>query len=277
MIPVGHSEKIHCDGKIGGSYLWKGHDFGITLPPDCADGAVNITLEAYLPSSTQKHCFASAVFEITTDGKRFQKPITLSFPHWINIKSDADKEKLCFLVFHRSHPYPYRMSYEIPKVSYEIGESLGSIEVSDICLISICKKFAAARFAFTKSEYFQFHTDQIVRSYKTDFMTQAIVNLEEGYTTESTGETTENKYLDLLVLPEDHDEKWGIYCIALDNPTYLQVMFNYIRVYIRNYIQVHTYVHAEVRMYTYVYCLFILLYEWNVFSFVDTRLYNLIR
>ena len=228
MIPVGHSE-INCDGKIGGSYLWKGHDFGITLPPDCADGTVNITLEAYLPSSTQIHCLASAVFEITTNVKKFEKPVTLTFPHWVNIKSDTDKEKLCFLVF-QSYPY-YRMSYEIQEGSFQVGESLASIEISDVRLICIYKKFAAARFAFTKDEYFQFHTDQIVRSFKTDFMTQAIVNLEEGYTTESTGETTENKYLDLLVLPEGHDEKWGIYCIALDNPTYLQVMFNYIRSY----------------------------------------------
>ena len=228
MIPVGHSE-INCDGKIGGSYLWKGHDFGIMLPPDCADGAVNITLEAYLPSSTQKHCLASAVFEISTNVKQFKKPITLTFPHWVNIKSDTDKEKLCFLVF-QSYPY-YTISYEIQKGSFQVGESLGSIEVSDVRLICICKKFAAAHFTFTKNEYFQFHTDQILRSYQTDFVTRELVNFEEGYTTEAAGETTENKYLDLLVLPEGHDEKWGIYCIALDNPTHLQVMFNYIRSY----------------------------------------------
>ena len=72
-------------------------------------------------------------------------------------------------------------------------------------------------------------------------MTQDLVNLEEGYATEATGEAIENKYLDLLVLPaEGHNEKWGIYCIALDNPTYLQVMFNYkaIRMYC-TYIYIH--------------------------------------
>ena len=220
LIPIGDSKISSCDGKNGGSYIWKGHDFEITLPPDCADGAVNITLKAYLPSSTQKHCLASVVFEITTDVKQFKKPLTLSFPHWVNIKSETDKEKLCFLVFQR-------LSFgDFQKGSFVVGESFGSIKVSEVCLICICKKFAAARFIFTKHEYFQFHTDQILSSFGPDFVTQQpLVNLEEGYTTEASGKATENKYLDLLVLPDGHDEKWGIYCIALDNPTYLQVMF----------------------------------------------------
>ena len=200
--------------------MWKGHDFGITLPPDCADGAVNITLRAYLPSSTQKHCLASAVFEITSDVKQFKKPITLSFPHWVNIKSETDKGKLCFLVFRN-------YSYEVPKGSFEVGGSFGSTEVSEVRLICIYKKFAAARFVFTIAKDFQFHTDQILISFKTDFVTG---NLDEGYTTKASGEATKNKYLDLLVLPEGHDEKWGVYCIALDNPTYLQVMLNYVRI-----------------------------------------------
>ena len=228
MIPVGNSD-IQCDGKRGGSYLWKGHNFGITLPPDCADETVKITLMAHLPGSTQDHCLASAVFEITTNVKQFKKPITLSFPHWINIKSETDKEKLQFLVFQSRSSYG--ISYKLLKGSFEVGESLGSIEVSEaVLLISICKNFAAARFTFSEAE--SFHTDQILKSFRTGFNTpQALVNFEED---KATGEAIENKYLDLLVLPaDDHDEKWGMYCIALDNPTYLQVMFNY--TYLRSY------------------------------------------
>ena len=219
LIPVGQS-KVECDGKRGGSYLWKGHDFGITLPPDCADGTVNITIGAYLPCSTQDHCLASAVFEITTDVKQFKKPITLSFPHWVNVKSDTDKKKLEFLVFQcNSYGIPYGITQ---KGSFEVGKSLGFIEVSKVVqLISICKKFATGSFTFSEAG---FHTDQILKS--CEKVTSLV--LEEGYTTEATGEAIENKYLDLLVLPaESHDEKWGMYSIALDNPTYLQVMFNY--------------------------------------------------
>ena len=229
MIPVGHS-KVECDGKRGGSYQWLGHDFGITLPPDCADGTGAITIEAYLPSSTQSHCLASAVFQIITDIKEFKKPITLSFPHWVNIQSEKDKEMLQFLVFQKRSPYG--ISYGLSKGSFKVEESLGSIEVSEVVLlICICKKLpAAATFAFSIAESL---TDQILKSCKTGFNTpQTLVNSEED---EVTGE---NKYLDLLVLPaEGHDEKWGMYCIALDNPTYLQVMFIY--TYIRYHSKVY--------------------------------------
>ena len=215
LIPVGQSD-IQCDGESGGSYLWKGHNFGITLPPDCADGTVTITLKAYLPCSTQNHCLASAVFQIITNVKEFKKPIKLSLPHWvnINIKSETDKEKLQFLVFKSN---PYGILQGSTQESFEVGESFASIEVSEVLLISICKKIMPAWFAFSIAKDFQFHTDQILISTPTNY--EALIISEKRY------EAAENKYLDLLVLPaEGHDEKWGIYCIALDNPTYLQVI-----------------------------------------------------
>ena len=220
LIPVGQSD-IQCDGKSGGSYLWKGHDFGITLPPDCADGTVTITLKAYLPCSTQNHCLASAVFQIITNVEEFKKPIKLSLSHWvnINIKSETDKEKLQFLVFKSN---PYGILQGSTQESFEVGESFASIEVSQVLLISVCKKIVAARFAFSIAKDFQFHTDQILISTPTNY--EALIISEERYTTEATGKAAENEYLDLLVLPaEGRDEKWGIYCIALNNPTYLQV------------------------------------------------------
>ena len=232
LIPVGNLD-VQCDGKSGGLYLWDGHGFRIMLPPDCADGTVNVSLIAYLPSSTEKHCLASAVFEIITDVKQFKKPITLSFPHWVDIKSETDKEKLHFLVF-QSSSYGISCGYQKGSFKVSNGESVGSIEVSEgVLLISICKKFAAASFAFSEAEHF--HTDQILKSSQ-KVTSQVLVNFD-------TGEATKNKYLDLLVLPaEGLDAKWGMYCIALDNPTYLQVrtclMFHYIHIamYIHIYI-----------------------------------------
>ena len=238
LIPVGQSD-IQCDGKNGGSYLWKGHDFEIMLPPDCADGTVNITLKAYLPCSTQNHCLASAVFQIITNVKEFKKPIKLSLPHWVNIsiKSETDKKKLQFLVFKSN---PYGILQGSTQESFEVGESFASIEVSQVLLISICKKIVAARFAFSIAEDFQFHTDQILISTPTNY--GALIISEERCTTEATGhdKAAKNKYLDLLVLPaEGHDEKWGIYCIALDNPTYLQVINVTIGTYTCSYIRTY--------------------------------------
>ena len=241
LIPVGDSEKVDCNGKFGGSYLWEGHDFTIMLPPDCADGNVNITLEAYLPSSTQEHGLVSAVFNITTNIKRFKKPITIRFPHWVNVKSGQDHKTLHFLICHND-------SCEIKTGYFENEKTFGSIDLSEFCFICIgdlatagkvfltaVKDLATAGtdlvtagFTFIKT-YYQSSTPQITPSSPSQnvITVTTLSNLEEGLiTTESTTKTSDKKYLDLLVLPEDHHEKWGIYCIVLDNPTYLQVMFN---------------------------------------------------
>ena len=223
MIPVGESAVIHCDGKYGGSYHWKGHDFTITLPPDCADGTVPVTLEAYLPISTEKHCFVSAVFAVRANTKRFKKSASIQFPHWVNIKSEADKETLYFLIIHNNN------GYEVQKGSFEIGEQSGSIEIqfSEVCHIFICKKFAMTYFTFVKAG----------RGIQSELMRMLsysvgpiLLNYEERSTTTAMSEPAEYNYLDMLLLPEYHDRKWGIYCIALDNPTYLQVTLGYITV-----------------------------------------------
>ena len=237
LIPVGHTENIQCNGKDGGSYLWKGHDFEMILPPGCADGTVNISLQAYLPSSPQKHCLASAMFEITTNVEEFKKPITLKLPHWANIKSEKDKEKLCFLIcWQKNYLHRAVKIHEVQKGSFEVGESLGCIDVSKVHQICICKKFAAAKFEFRKADY-QFHDDLGLTSFETDDRVEIMMNWHTaevdtaetwrtGFSSLRDEETIENKYLDMLFLPDHH--KWAIYCIALDNPTYLQVIFKLI-------------------------------------------------
>ena len=219
MIPVGKPEEIQCDGKYGGFYHWKGHDFAITLPPDCANGIVTITLKAYLPISTQEHCFVSAVFAVCAGTKLFKKSVSIQFPHWVNIKSEADKEKLYFLIIHIRD---CRSSYDIQKGSFEIGEPSGSIEIeiSEICHIFIFKKFAKAYFTFVEAGLSI--QSELIRILS-HITINILLDVEERSTTTAMSEAVEYSYLDMLLLPENHDRKWGIYCIAIDNPTYLQV------------------------------------------------------
>ena len=208
LIQVGRSEEVKCDGKLGGSYLWRGHDFILTLPPNCADGSVAITLKSYLPSSTQEHCFVSAVFDITSNIKNFKKPVTIRFPHCANIKSDKDKEKLCFLVLREK-------AYELKQGYFEAEKPFGSIEVTEFCRFSIICKYIVSPVSYCLRSIKQF----ISRSQN---KIEIKSNLEEGHTSENIS----RKYLDVLILPEHHNEmkEWhGTYCIIQDNSTYWQV------------------------------------------------------
>ena len=217
MIPVGQQEKIECNGKSGGIFQWKGHDFSITLPPDCANGKVNIVLDAYLPSSTGAHCLVSAVF-VVKPNVTFKKPATISFPHWINVKSEKDKQNLKFLIFHNNNNLG-----EIKQGCFEIGESFGSTEISEFCLISISKDFATSSLSSMQAKFCLLDNSRDIGSFQIHIVTRMLLNTEQRLTTEATSEITEKNYVDILVLPEHHDERWRIYCIAIDNPTYLQV------------------------------------------------------
>ena len=208
LIQVGHSEEVKCDGKLGGSYLWRGHDFILTLPPNCADESVALTLKSYLPSSTQEHCFVSAVFDITSNIKKFKKPVTIRFPHCANIESDKDKEKLCFLVLHEK-------AYELKQGYFEAEKPFGSIEVTEFCCFSIICKVIVSPVSYCLRFIKQFIS-------QSQNKIEIISNLEEGRTSENIS----IRYLDVLILPEHHNEMkhWhGTYCIIRDNPTYWQV------------------------------------------------------
>ena len=207
FIPVGNSEDIECDGKRGGSYLWKRHDFAIILPPDCADGTVNVTVQAYLPISTKEHPIVSAVFEITTNIEKFKKPVTLRFPHCVNVRSEDDKEKLSFLLLHNDS------SYKFKKGCFEIGESMGSTELTNFCKVCI--------FGYTISPFSSCLDSTIclvVSGLKC--LIESLENIE------GEPEKIDKSCLDLLILPKSHTEigDWhGTYCIVWDVPTYLQV------------------------------------------------------
>ena len=240
LIPVGDSQEIPCDGKCGGSYHWKGHDFTITLPPDCANGMVTITLEAYLPVSRQDHCFVSAVFAVYANTKMLKKPVSIQFPHWVNIKSETDKEKLYFLITRDNH-----ISHEVQKGSFEIGKPSGSIEIkiSEICHVFICKKFPITFYTFVKAGRSS-QSGQLMKIHSHNG-TPILLDVEERSTTIAMNEAAEYNYLDMLLLPEYHDRKWGLYCIAIDNPTYLQVTLGYINM--------HMHIYTYIRIYSHVY------------------------
>ena len=209
MIAVGHSEKIDCDGKYGGSYLWKGHDFAIELPPGCADDTVTITLEASLPSSTQEHCLLSAVFDVTTNVETLKKPVTVHVPHCVNIKSEQDKERLCFLILHKD-------SRELEKGNFEIGKSFGSVELTKFSKVTILDYFLLP-FSTCLAPLSSFITTNSVES-------QAV--MKEKHTSGANVKKINKRYLDLLILPESHSEmnNWhGTYCVIQDIPTYWQV------------------------------------------------------
>ena len=220
LIPVGSPEKIKCDGKHGGLYLWEGHDFAMLLPPGCADEIIAINLQAYLPSSTQEHCLVSAVFDVTTNIEKFKKPITVCFPHCINIRSEKDKEKLRFVIFHDN-------SYEFKKGYFEIGKSLGSVKIEKFSKLSI-SEISGTIFTYLTSPLQFCLTSLISICTFTQPQSGTVVqsSLREGHTSEITAEKNTKIYVDLLILPKYHEEKtdWhGMYCIAQDIPTYWQV------------------------------------------------------
>ena len=204
LIPVGPSGEVQCDGKCGGFYQWEVHDFTIILPPDCADGRVTFTIEAYLPSSSQDHCIVSAVFKINTKINSFKKPITIRFPHWVNVESEKERQRLHLLICHQN-------SCDIEKGYFEVGKQFGSVKISKFSPIFVCIA----------------HSLTIIKAYIYSLIAGSTqpqnitMMLEEGPTTETTTKADNNDYLDLLILPLNKD--WRKYCIIKNNATYCQV------------------------------------------------------
>ena len=76
--------------------------------------------------------------------------------------------------------------------------------------------------------------------------TPILLDDEERSTTTAMNEAAKYNYLDMLLLPEYHDRKWGIYCIAIDNPTYLQVTLGYINMHMHIYMYIRIYSHVYI-------------------------------
>ena len=213
LIAIGHSEKVDCDGEYGGSYQWKGHDFTMMLPPGCADETVTITLQAYLPSSTQEHGLLSAVFDVTTSIETFKKPVTVTIPHCVNIKSEEDKERLYFLILHKH-------SHEFKKGYFEIGKLFGSVELTKFSKFAIFD-YLLLPFSSCLAPLASFIMPGLTES-------QAVIDVNSKLVHKSgtNVKKIDERYLDLLILPKSHSEmsNWhGTYCIIQNIPTYWQV------------------------------------------------------
>ena len=204
LIPIGPSGEVECDGKCGGVYQWEGHDFTIILPPDCTDGTVAFTVEAYLPSSTQEHCIVSAVFKINTKIDNFKKAITIRFPHWVNVKSEKERQRLHLLICHQDSCY-------IENGYFEVGKQFGSIKISKFSPIFVC---VANSLTIMKAYIYS------LISGSTEPQNITMV-LEERPSIETTTKVDNNDYLDLLILPLN--KEWRKYCIIKNNATYRQV------------------------------------------------------
>ena len=206
MIAIGHTEKIDCDAKYGGSYQWKGHGFTIMLPPGCADETVTVTLGAYLPSSTQEHCLLSAVFDVTTSIETFNEPVTVRIPHCANITCEEDKERLRFLILEKD-------THEFKKGYFEIGKSFGSIELTKFCYMSIVSfPFSCLPFSCLPSIFPQ---SQPVND-ENSMQPSGKANVKK----------IDKKYLDVLILPKSLDENsmwFGKYLVIPDIFTYWKV------------------------------------------------------
>ena len=226
LVPVGDSAEIECNGKCGGSYLWEGHDFAIILPPGCADETVTITLRAYVPCSTLKHGIVSAVFGISTNNKNFKKPITVRFPHCVNINSKNDEENLKFYILHKD-------SYEFRNGHFEIGKTYGSIELTNFCELSI-REVGNTIYSYTILPLKNYITSLISASglSRSQSSTITLSNMEVGHSNmiSNKAESINRNYLELLILPKSHNEvtNWnGTYCIVQDIDTYMQVYLSH--------------------------------------------------
>ena len=141
------------------------------------------------------------MFGISADIKDFKKPITLCFPHCVTVKSEKDKENLRFLLLHND-------TYKFMNGHFEVGESMGSIELHNFCKVCIFCGF------------FRFFIPLIVPCSNDTIAIESSENISEEQ------EEINKSCLDLLILPKSHTEirDWhGTYCIIWDIPTYLQV------------------------------------------------------
>ena len=145
---------------------------------------------------------------MTSNIKKFKKPVTICFPHWVNIVSEEDKEKMFFLISDINSSETNFM-----KGCFEIAGSFGSIKIDHFCLISIC-----------------------IGNFIINFITSLISAIFQFFShiTSPTQLPVMKSYLDLLILPDCHNEMeaWnGIYCITLNSFTYVQVTFIILRLY----------------------------------------------
>ena len=139
LTPVKPIARIVCDGKTGGNFHWKRHDFTISLPPNCVEGCIELTICPSLPENFQVYSgtfIVSAVFDIHCN-KKLVKPATLCLYHFVNLKSEDDVVKMNFCIDHETSYEINETSYEIKHGNFRVGSCYGVVEMLEFSKVSI--------------------------------------------------------------------------------------------------------------------------------------------
>ena len=133
--PIDGPCEIHCNGETGGIYYLHNHELKLYFPPKCSKQNIKIVIHVYLSDKNpikQGLQIASAVFKFQSNVKIFDKAVTLRIPHYIKIKSDQDKQNMCFVVQRGNNEPDIRRDGHFP-----IKKSHGSLKITQFCKIHI--------------------------------------------------------------------------------------------------------------------------------------------
>jgi len=224
MIPVGHSAKLEFSGTDGGEFHWKPHDLTLTLPSNCADETVMIEITASVPNKSD--LFVSAVFNISCNVKKFKKPVTISFPHCVHIKSFGNKSRMHFFTHNLG-------KVTFLKGKFEVGSSHGTLEVTELGTFGIvfAKRLEDVHLKATqgteKNDFAVFVALQMMTNFKPLFNPPLHFGEPiEDYPKRRPIRPYPKRYYEVLLLPTcRHQEiKWtGYYCIIPFGQSYLTV------------------------------------------------------
>ena len=133
--PIDGPCEINCNGEIGGIYYLHNHELKLYFPPECSKQSIKIVIHVFLSDKSpikQGLQIASAVFKFQSNVKVFDKAVTLSIPHYIKIKSDQDKQKMCFVIQRGNNEPDIRRDGRFP-----INKSYGSLKITKFCKICV--------------------------------------------------------------------------------------------------------------------------------------------
>ena len=127
--------EIHCNGETGGIYYLRNHGLKLYFPPKCSQQNIEIVIHIYLSDKSPIKPglqIASAVFKFRSNIKLFDKAVTLTIPHYIKIKSDEDKQKMCFVIQRGNNEPVIRRDGHFP-----VKKSYGSLKMTQFCKVVI--------------------------------------------------------------------------------------------------------------------------------------------
>ena len=172
----------------------------------------------------------SAVFNVTANVKKLDKPATLTFPHCVDIKTQNDIDKLRFYVQHEN-------CFEVIDGNFEIASALGSVELLEFSNIFI------VFFQYVKNLFYEIVTKTLGYSSGNEESISAMrdrAHSQEGSSfqpsdskpckeqakTDHHPDPSNFNYIEILYLPENREryDDWNAcYCITHSIPTFREV------------------------------------------------------